>query len=111
MVNYKAVLLQDELCVPRYSNSSEGGLMKDSGCVFIHLIAGELLVLMQLAQSLGPLNYRTEERTGSPAGQPGWGGGSDRVVYEVKKLRWNCVFPFLDYHWLDPVATAPRFCS
>ena len=44
------------------------------------------------------LNYRTEER-------------SDRVVYEVTQHRWNCGLPFLDYHWLDAVATAPRFCS
>jgi hypothetical protein len=85
--------------------------MKDSGCVFIHLIAGELLVLMQLAQSLGPLNYRTEERTGSPAGQPGWGGGSDRVVCESHNLGGIVDFRFLIITGIDPVATAPRFCS
>src|SRR5437867_11086075 len=28
--------------------------------------------------------------------------GSDRVVCEVTQPRWNCGFPFLDYHWARP---------
>ena len=47
------------------------------------LVSGRYEAVNKLEGSLDlrmPPNYRAASGPGSPAGQPGWGGGSDRVL-------------------------------
>jgi hypothetical protein len=56
--------------------------------------------------------YRTGSGPGSPAGQPGWGGGSDLVVYEMLNYAQLDFFErneFLE-HAIRPGRYRSRFC-